>query len=481
MKIQFLGAAGTVTGSKYLVTTARARVLLDCGLYQGFKHLRLRNRAPLPFAPASLDSVVLTHAHLDHSGYLPALARDGFEGRIHCTPATAELAAILLRDSAYLQEEQAEHANRHGYSRHHPALPLYTRADAERAIGLLWPNAFGREFMPGPGVVASFHPAGHILGAASVLLAGDGAKLAFSGDLGRADDVVMWPPHPLPQADAVVLESTYGDRLHDPADPAAEIARIVNTTAGRGGSVVVPCFAVGRAQAVLVLLHRLKQSGAIPATVPVFLDSPMAIAVTAVYRRHRQEHRLSHEECAALAEVARFVRTPEESRRLDESPWPSVILAGSGMAAGGRVLHHLKRFAPDPRASILLTGFQAPGTRGAALAQGAAEVKIHGGWVPVRAEVHALDRLSAHADRGGLLAWLAAFGQPAPRVFLTHGEPAAADALRVHIAERLSIEATVPEYRDEFPIEPGGPRQPRGREAALAGAAAAAPAEPGRR
>jgi metallo-beta-lactamase family protein len=447
IRLQFLGATGTVTGSKYLVRAAGKSLLVDCGLFQGFKQLRLRNWAPLPADPAELHAVLLTHAHIDHSGYLPLLVRNGFRGRVRCTESTYELCRILLQDSAYLQEEQAEHANRHGWSKHHPALPLYTRADVRRALARFSPVAFHQRFQAGEGVAARFTPAGHILGAASLTLEAGGRVLAFSGDLGRPNDAVMPAPEPLGTAvDMLVLESTYGDREHDPSDGSRELGEAIAAVAAKGGTVVVPSFAVGRAQALLLYLHRLKASGAIPARLPVYLDSPMAANVTAVYLRARGEHRLSAAQCRAIATVARVVASPEESMALDQSPWPKVIIAGSGMASGGRVLHHIKRFAPDPRSLILFTGFQAGGTRGEAMVRGAATVKIHGAYVPVRAAVRNLDNLSAHADAGEIVQWLRHLPRPPRRTFLTHGEPAAADALRRRIAEALGWQAEVPDY-----------------------------------
>jgi metallo-beta-lactamase family protein len=452
MRLDFLGATGTVTGSRYLLAAGTSRVLLDCGLFQGFKQLRLRNWAPLPFEARSLDAVMLSHAHIDHSGCLPRLAREGFRGRIHCTPATLELCRILLPDSARLQEELAEHANRHGWSKHRPALPLYTRADAERALELLVPVDFGRDFTPAPGFRARFQPAGHILGAAITQVTVGGARVVFSGDLGRDDDLLMRAPTRVRGADLLVMESTYGDRLHGTADPLEALGQVVAQTAARGGTLVVPCFAVGRAQALLLLLHRLKARGMIPRELPIYLDSPMAIDVTAAYRRFHAEHRIGEDECEAVGRVARQVHEPADSRALDAAGSPAVILAGSGMATGGRVLHHLVRFAPDPRSAILLAGFQAGGTRGAALAAGAGSLRIYGRDVPVNASVHEIDTLSAHADRSGLLAWLEGFESAPGRLCLTHGEPAAADGLRRAIAERFGWTAEVPDYRDEVEL-----------------------------
>jgi len=444
--VSFFGAAGTVTGSRFLVRAeGGASVLVDCGLFQGYKNLRLRNWAPFPVDPAGIGAVVLTHAHLDHSGFLPLLARNGFRGRVHCTGSTAELCRILLKDSAFLQEEQARDANRYGWSRHKPALPLYTHEDAERALGLLAEHGFEEAF-EAEGMRVRFSPAGHILGAAIATLECDGRTLVFSGDLGRRADPVMRPPATVQAADFLVLESTYGDRRHDPQDAAVAMGRAIAQSAARGGTVVVPCFAVGRAQAVLLHLHRLKASGAIAQALPVYLDSPMATDVTALYLRAGDEHRLSQEECRALGRVATIVRTPDESRALDESPWPKVIIAGSGMAAGGRVLHHIRRYGPDPRSLVLFTGFQAGGTRGDAMVRGAPTVKIHGEEVSIRARVLNLENLSAHADSDEIMAWLLRFRTPPGRIFLVHGEPRASDALRRRIASELGWEATVAEH-----------------------------------
>jgi metallo-beta-lactamase family protein len=476
MRIQFLGATGTVTGSQYLVRYGHAQVLVDCGLFQGFKALRLRNWAPFPFDPRRVDAVILTHAHIDHSGALPLLVREGFRGPVYCTPSTRDLCRILLPDSAHLQEEQARHANRHGWSKHSPALPLYTRDDADRALALLRPVEFDHVFIPVMGMMARLVPAGHILGAASAVLDAGRESLVFSGDLGRDDDPIMRPPTRVGHADTLVLESTYGNRLHDRADAATALADVVSRTAARGGTVVIPSFAVGRAQAVLLHLHRLKASGAIPRAVPIYVDSPMATDATGLYRARHVEHRLDDAECAALGRAATYVRGPDESRALDESSFPAVIIAGSGMATGGRVLHHLKRFAPDVRSTILFTGFQAGGTRGASMVGGAGEVKIHRAYVPVRAEVRNLEMLSAHADREGLLDWLGGLAEEPRRIFLTHGEPAAADALRVAIADRLGWTATVPDYRDAFDLSGSEPRAARSAPPRRANPALTSPA-----
>ena len=419
MQITFLGATRTVTGAKYLVEDGATRVLVDCGLFQGEKALRLRNWAPLPVHPSSLAAVVLTHAHLDHSGYVPLLVARGFSGRVHCSAGTHELCRILLPDSGRLQEEEAAFANRHGYSKHTPALPLYTEAQAQRCLGRFAPSAFDTDVAVAPNVSVRFRPAGHILGASTVTLTMRATTIAFSGDLGRP---------------------------HDPGDPEQALADVVNRTVARGGKVVIPSFAVGRAQALLHALARLKARGAIPPTVPVYLDSPMATDVTALYMRFRGQHRLSADACAAIGRSAHLVTTPEESRRLDEQRMPMVIIAASGMVTGGRVLHHLRALAGDARNTILFSGHQANGTRGAAIASGAPEVKMLGQWVPIRAEVAMLQGLSAHADYAEIMQWLRGFTAAPKATFVTHGEPAAAEALRQRIVETLGWRAETPEY-----------------------------------
>ncbi len=444
MRIQFLGGTDTVTGSKYLLEHEGRRLLVDCGLFQGLKQLRLRNWEPLPIEASAIDAVLLTHAHLDHSGLVPRLIRLGFKGPVHATQATRDLCELLLPDAGHLQEEEADYANRHGHSRHRPALPLYTEDEARAALERFQVLDFDKTHAPWPGWTWRLHRAGHILGAASLHIGWQGGSILFSGDLGRRDDLVMRPPECPEPADYVVIESTYGDRRHPDADTLSAIAEVIDRTAARGGIVVVPAFAVGRAQTLLHCIQLLKAQRRIP-DLPVYLNSPMAADATQILRRHADQHRLDARQCAALSREVKFVNTVEESKRLNALSFPSIIVSASGMATGGRVLHHLKAYAPDPRCTILFAGFQAAGTRGAAMLAGASEIKIHGTYVPVRAEVVGLGMLSAHADREQLLAWLE--GLPAPkRVFVTHGEPVAADALRLGIEERLGWHAGVPDY-----------------------------------
>jgi metallo-beta-lactamase family protein len=452
MAIRFLGATGTVTGSKYFLSSGSKKILVDCGLFQGFKQLRLRNWEALPIVPAEIDAVVLTHAHLDHTGYLPLLVKDGFSGKVYCTHGTRDLCAILLPDSGYLQEEDAEHANKHRYSKHDPALPLYTQQDAARSLRQFSPVEFDRDLDLGDGLVLRFRPAGHILGSALVSLKRAGISILFSGDLGRPKDLIMKPPAAVEEADYLVLESTYGNRRHDTTDPKEALAAIINRTVERKGVILIPSFAVGRTQSVLYHIHLLKSSHAIP-DIPVYLNSPMAIEATGVYLRDAAEQRLTPSECKAMCATARFVASVEESKKLNSLPAPMIIVSASGMATGGRVLHHLKAFAPDPRNTILFVGYQAGGTRGEAMVNGAPSVKIHGDYVPVRAEIVALEGLSAHADYVEILAWLGHFIAPPRETFITHGEPAAADALRRRIEEERGWRCRVPDYLERAALK----------------------------
>lgn len=447
-RLSFLGAAGSVTGSCYLLETAGGGVLIDCGLFQGYKQLRLRNWAPPPYDPAAIAAVVLTHAHIDHSGALPLLVRRGFQGPIYCSMGTLELCRILLPDSAHQQEEEAAFANRHGFSKHKPALPLYTRADADACLASLQPIAMHASFEPVPGLRCSLRPAGHILGAASVRAEYEGRSITFSGDVGRPDDPLMKAPETLLPTDYLVVESTYADRRHPDVNPDAELARWLSTACSRGGITVIPAFAVGRTQALLLGIARLKATKQLP-DVPVYLDSPMATDVTALYTRLGSEHRLSHEECVAMCQGVTLVNSTQQSKDLDRERGPAIILSASGMATGGRVVHHLKAFAGDARNLILLSGFQASGTRGAALAAGAQTIRIHGEEVAVHAQVGQLEAFSAHADGEQLLAWLRELRVAPPRMtFVTHGEPQANDVLRYRIQHDLGWTVEVPSYRD---------------------------------
>jgi metallo-beta-lactamase family protein len=452
--LRFLGGTGTVTGSRYLLDVAGSRLLVDCGLFQGYKMLRQRNWAPFPVEPGSIDAVLLTHAHLDHSGYLPRLTRDGFKGRIWCAPGTSALCRILLPDSASLLEEEAEFANRRGSSKHHPALPLYTQADARACLRRFDEVFFERSFEPVPGVSVRFRRQGHILGAASILVEHAGRSVLFSGDVGRSTDTLMQAPLPPPAADWIVCESTYGDRRHAGDDLKQELGTALRRVVGRGGVAIIPAFAVGRAQLLQHTITQLQAEGTVPHA-PMYLNSPMAADVASLYSHYPEQHRLDAAALKALRRNTLIVNSGEESRALNRRHGPMVIVAGSGMVTGGRVLHHLIAFASDPRNAIILCGFQAGGTRGATLAAGGRSLRIFGQDVTVNAEVVQLGAASGHADADELLAWLRSAPRPPREVFLTHGEPAASDALRLRIERELGWNATVPEHLGERQLEHG--------------------------
>lgn len=434
--LQFLGAAGTVTGSKYLVRHRGQQVLLDCGLFQGLKELRLRNWLKPEFVSREVAAVVLSHAHIDHSGYLPLLVKRGFRGKIHCTAATADLIEILLPDSAKLQEEDADRANREGYSKHHPALPLYDQTDVKAALRQVETHPFGRPFAVAGDMRATFRRTGHILGAGSIELSigqRDPVTIAFSGDVGRYGDPLLHDPEPVPEADVILVESTYGDRIHPP-NPMDELDRIINEAVHRGGALIVPAFAVGRTQELLWYVRELETASRIP-SLPVYIDSPMAVEVTDLYCRYTSEHNLplaqlaDEKGCGIRTARQVMIHTVDESKALNGLDEPMIVIAGSGMATGGRVLHHLARRLPDPRTTVLLPGFQAEGTRGRQLEDGARTVHIHGRDVPVNAQVYRVEGLSAHADRRELIRWLSGFQRPPGACYVVHGEPAASVAL----------------------------------------------------
>jgi metallo-beta-lactamase family protein len=452
--LRFLGATGTVTGSRFLLETPRARVLIDCGLFQGLKPLRLRNWSPFPVGPETIDAVVLTHAHLDHCGYLPALARNGFRGPVLATAGTQALARIVLPDSAHIQEEDARYANRRGTSKHVPALPLYTTADAERVLERFRVAAFFHKTEVAPGVRATFLPAGHILGSAMVLLEIDGRRprtVLVSGDLGRPAHPILTPPADPPGADLVLVESTYGDRTHEDAAALARFEDTLVRTAARGGTTVIPSFAVDRTEVLLLHLRRLVRDGRVP-SLPVYVDSPMALAALGVYRRAITEGGIEIRpgfggdgdpfDPGQLIEA----RTVEDSMAINDAAGPSIIISASGMASGGRVLHHLAHRLPDPRNAVLLVGYQAEGTRGRTLADGARELKMLGRYIGVRAEVASVPAFSVHADRGEIVAWLRRAPRPPETVFVVHGEMAAATALHDAIESELGWTAAVPRY-----------------------------------
>lgn len=446
-----LGGAGTVTGSKHLLTCGDTRLLIDCGLFQGLKNLRELNWQRLPINPGDIDAVVLTHAHLDHCGYLPRLVLDGFSGPIYSTIATRDVAELILRDSAFLQEKDAELANRKGFSKHKPALPLYRVADIDRTLALFRPVALHEPVaLPGNASLL-YRRAGHILGAATAQIDIGGQRLVFSGDLGRFGDAVMLDPEFVPEADYLIIESTYGNRLHDTADALDALEAVISRTAQRGGTVVIPAFAVGRAQSLIHSLWRLRQSGRLH-NLPVYLDSPMATSASELLQRYPKEHRLGKQECEQACASVNYVRDVEESKALSANRYPKVIISASGMATGGRVLHHIAAFGPDHRNTVLFSGYQAAGTRGRKLLEGARETKIYGQWLPINAQIAELPMMSAHADSDELMRWMSALQRAPKRVFVVHGEADAAEALRERIQREQGWNVCVPLQGQSLPL-----------------------------
>ncbi|CAM2758964.1 Metallo-beta-lactamase family protein, RNA-specific [Legionella steigerwaltii] len=445
MQITFLGATGTVTGSKYLLSFDKTNILVDCGLFQGPKELRLRNWSPLPFNPEILDAVILTHAHIDHTGYLPLLVKSGFNKPIYCTYGTTDLCEILLRDSAHLQEEDAKHANMQHYSKHRPALPLYTVEDAENALKLFQPQAYNKVIKLHQNLSVQLIPAGHIVGSSFVRIQYQDTSLLFTGDLGRLHDPVMKKPTEVQQVDYLVTESTYGDRLHEKEPPKLTLKNIINKTIHRGGSVIIPAFAVGRSQILLHYLSELRKENAIP-NVPIYLDSPMAINATQILYNHIEDLRLTQAQCQELCDVATYVNAVDESIELDLDKTPKIILSASGMASGGRIVFHIRAFASDPRNTLLFTGYQAEETLGAEILAGKKFIEAHGKIIPINAQVEAIRSTSAHADYGEILGWLKQFQQPPKKTFVTHGEPEAALSLKQKIETQLGWQCYVPEY-----------------------------------
>jgi len=464
--IEFWGGVGTVTGSKYLVTTDKSRVLVDCGLFQGLKELRERNWQDPPFDPHGLDAVLITHAHIDHTGYLPRLVQQGFRGPVYCSRGTADLLKILLPDAGRLQEEEADYRNRHKLTKHKPALPLYTEQNAYDALDLVKPQPnTGETFEPAPGIRASFRVAGHILGSSLVLLEldhgggdGKGRRVLFSGDLGHYDQPIIQDPVAPPGCDYLLVESTYGDRLHDPEDPKVALARVINDAAQRQAPVLIPAFAVGRTQEIVYLIRELEDEKAIP-VLPVTVDSPMAAATTSAYANRKEEH--DEEYASILTQKRHPLRTQsmntassrQESKRLNDAKGARVIVSASGMMTGGRVLHHALRLVSDPEATIVFVGYQAAGTTGRRILDGEPEVKILGQWVPVRCRTAKIGGFSAHADWSEVLRWLQGMPGGGPRqTFLTHGEPEAANAMAEHIKEKFGWNVHVPQYGERVEL-----------------------------
>lgn len=447
--LQSLGAAQTVTGSKHLLRTPELTLLVDCGLFQGIKTLREKNWEDIPVNPAEVDALILTHAHLDHCGYIPLFVKRGFRGKIYMTPPTADLAELILYDSAKIQVEDAERANRMGFSKHKPALPLYDEKDVDKAIPLFQTVEHSVEHRLSPNVSFLFRKNGHILGAASAVLNCHGKTIVFSGDIGRYESRFLLPPSPIPEADIVIMESTYGDRLHGDSDPLDELADVINRVIQRHGSLIIPSFAVGRAQEIMHLVNTLKSEQRIPPALPVFLDSPMAADATQILCRHTQWHKLKHDECMSVCNDVVINRDFRQTKKIISTPGPKIVISASGMLTGGRVLEYLKHLAPDPKNAILLIGYQAEGTRGRRLKNGERELKIHGQFVPVKASIEDISGLSGHADQAELLQWLGQMGQSVQKVILVHGEGPAQDTFRKKIEQDLHIPAFIAKEDEE--------------------------------
>ena len=482
LSLTFLGAARTVTGSKYLLEAGSTKVLIDAGLFQGPKELRERNWQRPPFDPSNLDAIVLTHAHLDHCGYLPRLVAHGFSGRVFCTAGTKDLCNIVLPDAGRIQEEDAANANRHGYSKHHPALPLYGEADAFRAMSLLQPVGYERAMPVASGVEVDFVNAGHLLGSAYARVRAGGRTILFGGDLGRYDRPVLPDPAPIGETDYLLVESTYGNRVHEQDDEGSKLAEVIRTTADRGGKLIIPAFAIGRVEELLYWVKRLEEETRIP-VLPVFVDSPMATEALARYTERLREldpdlqpentdQKAPHDEtaheprerrrrqageerrlCGFCTERFRTIASPQESRQLTQSKMPAIVISSSGMATGGRVLHHLKAALPDARNTILFVGFQAEGTRGRRLVDGEPTVKIHGQMVPVNARIERIESMSAHADSTEILRWLGGFSRPPATTFVVHGEPIAMEALTESIRTNLGWDVRMPRHGEAVTLE----------------------------
>ena len=460
--LSFFGAAGTVTGSRFLLQTHGKKMLIDCGMFQGLKKLRLKNWDPFPVAPSEIDRVLLTHAHIDHTGYLPRLCKEGFAGKVHCTHATADLCNIMLRDSGYLQEEDAYWANKRKYSKHEPALPLYTVADAEKALTQFEAVYYGEDVHPVDGLRIKFKDAGHILGSSLIDIKSTkgkkATKIVFSGDLGRPGRPILRDPVQVFEVDYLVVESTYGDRLHGESAPEEELARVINESVERGGMLVIPAFAVGRTQEILFAIRELEEQAKIP-TLPVYVDSPMAINTTGVFEKRKGDYDLESKVLELKGKHIlqtnnlTFCKEKEKSKQLHKKPGPGIIISASGMVSGGRILHHMIHRLPHSNNTVLFIGYQAEGTRGRTLVEGKPSVKIHGQQVPVQAHIESISGFSAHADYNETLAWLMGFNRPPSKTFIVHGEPDSSKALAKKIEKTLGWEVVVPEYNEECSID----------------------------
>ena len=449
--IQFLGATGTVTGSKFLLTINNAKFLIDCGLFQGLKNLRLKNWNPLEIDPSQIHSIILTHAHIDHSGYIPLIIKNGFRGNVYTSEATKFLCEILLPDSGHIQEDDADFANRHNYSKHSPALPLYTEKEARNSLAYFKPIPWNKRKKLSNDVSFEMVRSGHILGSGIVKIFYGKKSVTFTGDLGRQKNIIMKKPSRIDHTDYLVLESTYGDRIHADADPMQILKDLILKTIKRGGKILIPAFAVGRTQQLLYLINNIKIKYP-EINTPVYVDSPMATNATKLFFEFSDEHAVSPEECDSIKRNTRLIASREDSVAIMMDAEPSIIISASGMATGGRVLHHLAAMLPNQKNTILFTGFQAAGTRGKSLIQGTPSIKIHGEYISVHAEIHSMDTLSAHADQDEILQWLHGFKSPPIKTFIVHGEPQASDELRKRIENELKWNVEIPDYREKFDL-----------------------------
>ncbi len=451
LSIEFLGAAGTVTGSKHLLKTPEGNFLIDCGLFQGLKDLRLRNWLPLPVDVTKIKAVLLTHAHLDHCGYLPLLGKLGFRGKIYCTPPTRDLTEIILRDSAKIQEEDALQANRHHYTKHDPAEPLYTERDVDIILPMMQTIDKDVATTLSPNLSFTYRMNGHILGSAFIEIKCFDKTIVFSGDVGRPKSPLLHAPTPLTTADYLVMESTYGDRLHPDVNPSEALSHVITDTVQRRGNVLIPSFAVGRAQELMHLVNELKRSNKIP-DVPVYMDSPMGANATDIFKSYPEWHALSMDQCNAIFDRVEIISRFEDSLQVMETPGPKIVIAASGMLTGGRVLNYLERYAGSPNNTLLFVGYQSEGTRGRALQDGVHEVKLHGKFVPVRAQINSIGSMSGHADQKEMLDWLSGLMTPPKRLFLVHGEDPVREAFRVKIESTLNWQVSLPQQAEELQL-----------------------------
>lgn len=456
-KLEFFGGAGTVTGSKTLLIIRNHKILIDCGMFQGLKPLRLMNWSPLPIDVNEIETVLLTHAHLDHSGYIPALIKGGYNGKIHCTPPTRDITEIILKDSGKLQEEDAEHANMHGYSRHKPAKPLYTVQDAEIAMNHFVTHNLDTWYKLDDDVRFRFRNSGHIPGSVFIEIEADDKRIVFTGDVGRRHPILLPEPEYIERADYLITESTYGDRLHPESDPADDLMEVINFTMKKGGSLIIPSFAVERAQEILYLISRLREQGKIPDNIPVYLDSPMAISVTEVMEHHVDWLTIPAQECSEYCADVKMVTEYEMSMGLVKDTGQKIVIAGSGMVTGGRVLHYLEHSVGDKANTVLLTGFQAEGTRGRQLREGTHEIKFFGQYHKVQADIREITTLSAHADQSELLDWMSHIKNKPERVFINHGESQPAHVFAMKLRDTFGWECEVAQMNKVYYLEVAHP------------------------